>query len=86
MALSNAERQRRWRETHPEKAKARLEAFKVQKAQDKTTTKCDHDDRGVRIPAYYCGKCRRGFIAMSDHLKIAHEKWLSRPQPRYDGE
>ena len=83
MALSNSERQRRWREEHPEKAKARLEAFKEKKAQDKAgkaaATECDHEDRGVRVNGFYCGKCRQAWIFLPRELERAHEEWLSRP-------
>ena len=87
MGLSNAERQRRWRKKHPEKAAARLEALKDKKAQDKaekTATECYHEDRGVRVQGLYCGKCRQALILMPHELETAHEEWLSRP-PELDG-
>ncbi len=83
MALSNAERQRRWREKHPAAAKARLDAFKEKKAQDKAGepagTECDHEDRGVRVKGIYCGKCKQALILFPSELERAHEEWLSRP-------
>lgn len=90
MALSSRERQKRWREKHPEQAKARLEALKALKAEDKVkesgATECDHEDRGVRVSALYCGKCRRALIFMVAKLERAHEEWLSRPPAQDDRE
>ena len=86
MALTNAERQRRWRERHPEKRDERFDAFKAKKAQDKAekaaATECDHEDRGVRIKTtlIYCGRCRRGIpISYNKEFEEAHREWLSRP-------
>ena len=85
MALSNAERQRRWREKHPEKRDERLAAFKAKKAQDKAekaaATECDHEDRGVRIQItlIYCGRCQRGFPFSYEEFEEAHREWLSLP-------
>ena len=85
MALSSRERQQRWREKHPEQATARLEAFKAQKRAEKMrATECAHEDRGVRVPTLYCGKCRRALIFMPNQLERAHEEWLSR-RPELDG-
>lgn len=88
MALSSRERQKRWREKHPEQAKARLEAFKARKAQDKAkksgATECDHEDRGVWVSGLYCGKCRQALIYLQGELERAHEEWLSRPPARDD--
>ena len=90
MALSGSERQRRWRERHPEKANAHLEVLKAKKAEDKAdeaaATECDHEDRGVRVKGLYCGKCRRALIFMPGVLEKAHEDWLSRPPALDDGE
>ena len=81
MALSNAERQRRWRKAHAEEAHARLEAYKVKKARGKAekaaATECDHEDRGVRVLGLYCGKCRGIFTFMPGQRESAHEEWLS---------
>ena len=78
MALSNAERQRRWREKHPEKRDERFNAFKAKKARDKAeraaATDCEHEDRGVRIEAtfFYCGRCRRAIpMSLNRELKDA---------------
>ena len=53
MPLSNAERQRRWRKRHPEKAAERLATFKAKKE----ATSCTHSRRGIAVPAWYCGDC-----------------------------
>ena len=80
MALSGAERQRRWRERHPEQANAHLEALKVKNGQDKAVaTECDHEDRGVRVTLIYCGRCRKLLYVTNHDLEDAHEKWRSRP-------
>ena len=89
MAMTNAERQRRWRKKHPHQMKARLDAFKDKKAQEeakKSATECDHEDRRVRVQALYCGKCRQALIFMPGELERAHEKWLSSPPELDDGE
>ena len=90
MAKSNAERQRRWRENHPEKADVRFEAFKKTKAQSqvgkRTPTECVHEDRLVRVTLIYCGRCRQ-LVLVSDHqLENAHKKWESSAPEPHDGE
>lgn len=90
MALSGSERQRRWRERHPEKANAHLEALTGKRAEEKAgktvAAECDHDDRGVRVelPLIYCGMCQRFLIVSDRAYEEAHKEWLSRP-PERDG-
>ena len=84
MGISNADAQREWRKRHPQKAAARLDAFKEKKAQGKAkktgTTECDHDDRGVRVHLVYCGKCRQliSFSPIERVIEESHAEWLSR--------
>ncbi len=87
MALTNAQRQKLWRERHPEVKHARLEAYKEQKAERKrkktVMTDCgDHDDRGVRVTLAYCGKCRSLVSVVPGELEKLHARWLSRPSER----
>ena len=89
MALSNAERQRRWRERHPEKRDERFNAYKAKKAQDQAekaaATECVHEDRFVRVTLIYCGKCRQ-LQYVSDHqIEDAHKEWESHPPESDDG-
>ena len=85
MALTNAERQRRWREKHPAQANARLRAFKAQKkSKQPGATECAHEDRKVRVSTLYCGKCKQAFIFRPNQLEEAHKEWLSRA-PELDG-
>ena len=90
MALSGSERQRRWRERHPEKANAHLQALKAKRAKDKAeqaaATECHHEDRGVRVKALYCGKCRRAMLFLEKQLERAHKEWLSLPPELDDGD
>ena len=82
MALSNAERQKRWRKRHPEKADVHFDAFKEKKGKKTrgTTTECEHDDRLVRVKLAYCGHCRKLiFLSPDDTFERLHEEWCSRP-------
>ena len=86
MALTNAERQRRHRERHPEKAEKRFEDFKANKAAP--AFECPHGVSGlIEIDAWFCCACQevfyfrehqetlRGAMAEGkrDELKIVHE-------------
>ena len=81
MALSNAERQKRWRKRHPEKAGVHFDAFKEKKGKKTkgTTTECEHDDRCVRATLAYCGHCRSLILLPPDTLERLHAEWRSRP-------
>ena len=85
MAHTNAERQRLWRERHPEKRDERFDAFKVKKAEEAAATECDHEDRGVRVTLIYCGRCRRLLFVSDDQLEDAHKEWESLPPEPDDG-
>ena len=76
MALTNAERQKRWRERHPEQSKARLEAFQAAKTAEKPCSD-GHDGRGVRVQGYYCGKCDTVFI-VDGQKASARARWQRR--------
>ena len=66
MAMTNAEKQRRWRERHPEQAAAHLDALKAVKA---PPAPCRHDPQRqvqVQMVAYYCADCAGVFYAPAD--------------------
>ena len=61
MALSNKQRQKRWRKRHPEKAAVHFDGFKIQKARAKLAktapTKCEHEGRLAQVTVFSCGTC-----------------------------
>ncbi len=77
MALSSAERQKRWRERHPEAAAARLEALKERKR--RAREECQHDDarlvcsRPIRVMICHdCGSVQYITTDLADYCQ-AHE-------------
>ena len=68
MALTNQERQARWRAKHPEKAAARLAAL----AESKRSKRCEHDPQrcreiaGEAIRVWICHDCGGLLFSPSD--------------------